>query len=101
MKHGIKFLFLSIFVLIFPALALAAKTHKVKKNDSLYTLAKKYHTTVNDIKSANSLTSRHIKSGDVLIIPARTRVAKNEEQSGKAKVKPRLTRPQRVTTFAV
>jgi cell wall-associated NlpC family hydrolase len=80
MKNGIKFLFLSIFVLIFPALALAAKTHKVKKSDSLYALAKKYHTSVEYIKTANNLTNRHIKSGDVLIIPSRVNLVRGEEQ---------------------
>jgi peptidoglycan endopeptidase LytE len=87
MNNVFKMLVLSIFVLTFPSLALAAKTHKVKKNDTLYSLAKKYHVTVNDIKSANNLLNKHIKSGDVLIIPPRSLVAKDEEQGGKAKAK--------------
>lgn len=87
MHNVFKVLVLFIFVLTFPSLALAAKTHKVKKNDTLYSLAKKYHVTVNDIKSANNLLNKHIKSGDVLIIPPRSLVAKDEEQGGKAKVK--------------
>ena len=55
-----------------PTLALAATTHKVKKKESLVTLARKYHVTVVDLKAANNLVSNHVKSGDLLVIPPRT-----------------------------
>jgi cell wall-associated NlpC family hydrolase len=87
MNNGLKYLVLAMFGLTFPALAFAANTYKVKKNDTLYTLARKYHTTVNDIKSANNLMNKHIKSGDVLIIPSKAHAVKAEEQGGKVKVK--------------
>jgi len=87
MNNGLKYLVLAMFGLTFPSLAFAANTYKVKKNDTLYTLARKYHTTVNDIKSANNLMNKHIKSGDVLIIPSKAHAVKAEEQGGKVKVK--------------
>ena len=43
--------------------------YTVKKNDSLYQIAKKYNTTVNDIKSLNSLNSNLLNIGQELKIP--------------------------------
>ena len=43
--------------------------HVVKPKDTLYGLAKKYHTTVSKIKSANHLTSDVIRDGQKLKIP--------------------------------
>ncbi|AFD08401.1 glucosaminidase domain-containing protein [Solitalea canadensis] len=37
--------------------------HKIKSGESLYTIAKKYKTTVNKLKSLNSLQSAKIKPG--------------------------------------
>jgi len=51
--------------------AFAAKTHTVKKNETVASLAKKYHVPVNDLKEANNLLNSKIKPGDVLVIPAR------------------------------
>jgi LysM repeat protein len=56
-------------MLLTPSLVFAAKTHVVKKNETLYTLAKKYHVPVKELKTANNLVNTHIKSGDVLVIP--------------------------------
>ena len=41
----------------------------VKKGDSLYTIAKKYNVTVDDLLKANGLTSALIYPNQVLIIP--------------------------------
>ena len=41
----------------------------VVKGDSLYQIAKKYNTTVNDIKSLNNLTSNNLSIGQQLKIP--------------------------------
>jgi LysM repeat protein len=58
-----------MMVLLTPSLVFAAKTHVVKKNETLYTLAKKYRVSVNELKAANNLVNNHIKSGNVLVIP--------------------------------
>ena len=43
--------------------------YTVVKGDSLYQIAKKYNTTVNDIKSINNLTSNTLSIGQKLKIP--------------------------------
>lgn len=43
--------------------------YTVSKGDSLYQIAKKYNTTVNDIKSLNNLTSNTLSIGQELKIP--------------------------------
>ncbi len=43
--------------------------YTVKKGDSLYTIAKKYNTTVSDLTDINMLTSNTIFPGQVLLIP--------------------------------
>lgn len=48
----------------------AAMTHVVKKNETLYSLARKYHFTVAELKSANGITSSQVKAGTRLVIPA-------------------------------
>lgn len=83
-SYGIRLILLCIILATFPSLALAAKTHKVRKNDTLYSLSKKYHVTVQDIKSANNLVNRHLKPGDKLVIPPRS-VASAEDREGNKK----------------
>jgi peptidoglycan DL-endopeptidase LytE len=68
-------------IFAFPSLVLAAKTHKVKKNETIYSLAKRYHVSVSDLKSANNLVSAHIKNGDVIIIPPRTAAGGSDGES--------------------
>jgi len=46
MNQGVRIIFVCIMLLITPSLVLASKTHRVKKNESLYTLAKKHHVSV-------------------------------------------------------
>ena len=41
----------------------------VEKGDSLYSIAKKFNTTVNDIKNLNKLTSNNLSIGQTLKIP--------------------------------
>ena len=47
----------------------STKTYKVVSGDSLYSIAKKYNTTVDKIKSLNNLTSNLLNIGDELLIP--------------------------------
>lgn len=63
---------LTIFVLILlalPSLALAAKSHKVKKNETLSSIARKYHVRVADLKAANNLANTRVKPGTILVVP--------------------------------
>jgi len=68
-----------IFVITFPSLVFAAKTHRVKRNESLQTLAKKYHVSVADLKSANNLMHSNVKPGDSLVIPPRTSASSDDK----------------------
>lgn len=80
MYRGARYLIVCVIILTFPSLALAAKTHRVKKSETLYSLAKKYHVSVKDLKSANNLVSNQIKGGTLLVIPPRSVVAGSEEK---------------------
>lgn len=77
-RIGIRLAVLSIVLVTFPTVALAAKTHVIRKKDTLYSLSKKYHVTVNELKSANNLVSRHLKPGEKLVIPPRTVTAADD-----------------------
>jgi peptidoglycan endopeptidase LytE len=85
MKKRISMAVICLLSVTFPAVTFAAKTHKVKKNDTLYSLAKKYHVTVDDIKSANNKVSSRLKNGDVLIIPPRSVRAGGGEETDKSR----------------
>ena len=43
-------------------------TYIVKKGDSLYSIAKKYNTTVDDLKNKNNLTSNNLSIGQKILI---------------------------------
>ena len=43
--------------------------HKVVKGDTLWSIARKYSTTVSAIKALNNLTSNLLSIGDELIVP--------------------------------
>jgi membrane-bound lytic murein transglycosylase D len=45
-------------------------THKVRQGDSLFTLAKRYNTTVEQIKSVNNLSSNMLYIGQTLKVPS-------------------------------
>jgi peptidoglycan DL-endopeptidase LytE len=72
MIKRLKLFTLCFVILSLPSLALAAKTHRVKKNETVYTLAKKYHVTVEELKAANNLVGNSIKPRLLLVIPPRT-----------------------------
>ncbi len=46
-------------------------TYTVKRGDTLYSIASKYNTTVNDLINLNGLTSNNLAVGQVLRIPTR------------------------------
>jgi peptidoglycan DL-endopeptidase LytE len=87
MIHSLKLLAISMIILTFPSLALAAKTHRVKKNESVHTLAKKYHVTVEELKSANNLVGDNLKAKQLLVIPPRTVASSGSSDGSVYKVK--------------
>ena len=46
-----------------------SNTYTVRKGDSLYSIARKLGTTVNELKSLNNLTSNNLSIGQILKIP--------------------------------
>jgi len=69
MSNLFKTAIIGVVLLTVPSLVFAAKTHLVKKNETIYAVARKYHVTVKELKAANNLVNNHIKSGDLLVIP--------------------------------
>ena len=47
-------------------------TYKVVSGDSLYSIARKYNTTVEELKRLNNLTSNTLSIGQVLKVPSKT-----------------------------
>ncbi len=45
--------------------------YTVQKGDSLYSIAKKFNTTVDALKDANNLTNNNLAIGQILIIPSK------------------------------
>ena len=53
-----------------PSALLPETTYIVKKGDSLYSIANKYNTTVDELKRINNLTSNILSIGQVLKLPS-------------------------------
>jgi LysM repeat protein len=105
MIHRLKLLALSLIILCLPSLAHAAKTHRVKKNETVRTLAKKYHVTVEELKAANNLVGDNIQPKLLLVIPPRTVAASASGSAGgsvyKAKKSETLSRISQKTGVPV
>ena len=56
-------------ILKIPSDTSSTETYKVKKGDTLYGIAQKYNTTVDEVKSLNNLTSNTLSIGQELKIP--------------------------------
>ena len=55
-------------VLLIPSSTPLETTYTVQKGDSLYSIAKKYNTSVDKLKELNSLTSNMLSIGQILIV---------------------------------
>lgn len=60
---------LPIEEIIEPDVPSTSNTYVVKSGDNLYSIAKKYDITVNDLKTINNLTSNTLSIGQVLKLP--------------------------------
>jgi cell wall-associated NlpC family hydrolase len=61
---------LCIIILAAPQLALASKTHVVRKSESINSIARKYHVSVEELKSVNNLSGTRVEKGAKVIIPS-------------------------------
>jgi cell wall-associated NlpC family hydrolase len=63
--------------------SLFASQYTIKNGDSLSTIAKKYNTTISELKSTNNLKNRTVlKVGKIIDIPSnKTEIAKDEQKS--------------------
>jgi LysM repeat protein len=59
-----------LLLLAIPQLVLASKTHVVRKSESLNSIARKYHVSVDELKSVNSLSGTYVDKGARVIIPS-------------------------------
>lgn len=60
----------------------APKSHTVKSGDNLTTIAKRYGTTVSELKKANGMTSDNLRPGQQLKLPGKAK-ATSRSKSGK------------------
>ena len=70
-----------LMLLTLPQLALASKAHVVRKSESLNTIARKYHVSVDELKSVNNLTVSHVNKGMRIIIPSHSDGKPNKSAS--------------------
>lgn len=70
---------LCIMLLTAPQLALASKTHVVRKSESIHSIARKYHVSVEELKSVNNMSGTRVQKGARVIIPSHPD-ARNKKQ---------------------
>lgn len=63
-------LLISLILLVVPQFVFASKSHVVRTSESLHSIARKYHVSVDELKSVNNLTGTHVEKGARLIIPS-------------------------------
>lgn len=85
MRKGISlFTFcFGISLVIFPfTINAASVTHKVRNGDNLYSIAKKYKVSVDQLKNANGLRSNKLSLGQTIVIKdENTRVSKKDSRN--------------------
>ena len=68
-------------LLTLPQIVLASKSHVVRKSESLQSIARKYHVSVNELKSVNNLTASRVSKGTRLIIPSHAELQQKKASS--------------------
>lgn len=71
MVHTRYITLICLMLFAFPQLVLASKTHIVRKSESLNSVARKYHVSVDELKSVNNINGTRVSRGTRLIIPSR------------------------------
>lgn len=59
-----------LLLLALPHVVLASKSHVVRTSESLHSIARKYHVSVDELKNVNNMTGTHVEKGARLIIPS-------------------------------
>lgn len=73
-------------------------THKVRQGDNLYNLAKKYHVSVDRLKSLNNLRSNKLNLGQVLVVKTDASGVTPNTNTGKKKTAKKKKTEEVVTT---
>ena len=66
-----------LVLILLPQMVFASKSHVVRTNESLQSIARKYHVSVDELKSVNNLTASRVSKGERLIIPSHPESQKN------------------------
>lgn len=83
LKRFLKVAVLAAGIFLFTPHLADAASHTVVKGDTLYSLAKKYNTTVATLKNANNLKSNTIIIGQNLKLPGKTSAANTNKSNNK------------------
>lgn len=74
------------------ALAKSRSNYSVKRGDSLWAIAKRYHVTVGTLAKANGISRRsRLRVGQMLYIPDHSSLAQRKSKAGAAKAKRTVT----------
>ncbi|HIJ81539.1 MAG TPA: LysM peptidoglycan-binding domain-containing protein [Desulfuromonadales bacterium] len=76
-------LVLCLILITLPQLVFASKSYVVRKNESLFSIARKYNVSVDELKSANGITVSHVEKGTRLIIPSHGDAANNKRNGSR------------------
>lgn len=78
MAHTRFLILICLILLASPQLVLASKTHVVRKSESLNSVARKYHISVDELKSVNNISGTKVSRGTRLIIPSHSQNKKTK-----------------------